>query len=137
MGQTVFIPLDAIEIRVSRSSGPGGQHVNKTDTRVEALVNVDSAAFLSDDQKELIKNKLASRISKAGYLAVTCQQTRSQLTNKEIAITKLQVLLNKGLQIEKPRKVPKIPKAVKEQRMKDKREHSEKKKERSNWKKLL
>lgn len=137
MAQIVHIPIEDLEFRVSRSSGPGGQHVNKTDSRVEAMLHVGRARFLTDEQKETILLKLGKRISKEGYLSVTCQQTRSQPTNKEKAITNLEALLNKALEVEKPRKPTKVPRIVQEKRIKAKKIRSLKKESRSNWKNLL
>lgn len=137
MKEPITIPFELLEFRVSRSSGPGGQHVNKTDTRVEALLAIDHADFLDEGQKERVKQKLAKRISKEGYLAVVCQATRSQITNKERAIAKMTELINKAVEEEKPRKPTSIPKAVQEKRLKTKKEQSQKKQSRGDWKKLI
>ncbi|CAN5139592.1 alternative ribosome rescue aminoacyl-tRNA hydrolase ArfB [soil metagenome] len=137
MAELVKIPIEALAFRVSRSSGPGGQNVNKTDSRVEAMVHVASANFLTDEQKQLVMEKLSKRISKEGYLSVACQQSRSQLANKETAIANLEALINKSLQVDKPRKPTKIPRIVQEKRIKRKKENSAKKQLRSNWKKDL
>ncbi len=134
MNDSVTIPLEMLEFRVSRSSGPGGQHVNKTDSKVEAMLHIGNASFLSDEQRIRVQEQLAKRINKDGYLSVTCQQTRSQLTNKEIAIEKLQALVSKALIKEKPRKPTKVPNAVKVKRLKAKKINAEKKQARSNWK---
>ncbi len=111
--------------------------MNKTDTRVEALLHVESSPALTDEQKLRVQATLAKRINKEGYLAVVCQQTRSQLTNKEKAVAKLTELVNKALEEDKPRKPTKMPKAVKEKRIKDKKERGQKKQSRTDWKKLL
>lgn len=134
MNAPISIPVELLEFRVSRSSGPGGQHVNKTDTKVEALLHIANATCFTDEQRERLLLKLANRINKDGYLSVTCQQTRSQLTNKEKAIDKLNQLINKALAEDKPRKPTKVPKAVIEKRIKNKKLTSEKK---QNRKKLL
>jgi ribosome-associated protein len=137
MPEKINIPAEKLSFRVSRSSGPGGQHVNKTDTKVEAVLHIASADFLTEEQRAKIQDKLKTRINKEGQLCVVCQQTRSQLTNKEKAINKLKALLNKALEVEKPRKPTKIPKAVKEERIKVKRIRAEKLKGKTEWKKLL
>lgn len=111
--------------------------MNKTDTRVEAMLHLPTAAFLTEEQRQTILAKLAKRISKEGYVSVTCQRTRSQLTNKDTAIANLQALLNKALEVEKPRKPPLIPRIVKEKRIQSKKVNSLKKQSRTNWKKLL
>lgn len=136
MSIIITVPIEALGFRVSRSSGPGGQHVNKTDTKVEAMLHIASADFLTEEQRTKILEKLAGRINKDGYLSTTCQQTRSQITNKEKAVAKLEALINKVLQEDKPRKPTKIPRAVKEKRIKAKRIRSEKIKGRTDWKKL-
>lgn len=128
------VPFELFEFRVSRSSGPGGQHVNKTDSKVEALLHIGNATCFSNEQRDRLLLKLANRINKEGYLSVTCQQTRSQITNKEKAIEKLNQLVNKALAQDKPRKPTKVPKAVIEKRIKAKKLTSEKK---QNRKKLL
>lgn len=130
MNPSISIPIDLLEFRVSRSSGPGGQHVNKTDTKVEVLLHITNATCFSDEQKERLQLKLGNRINKDGFVSVTCQQTRSQLTNKEKAIAKLNQLINKALEVEKPRKPTKVPKAVQEKRFKTKKLTSEKKQNR-------
>lgn len=134
MEHQLTIPAELLEFRVSRSSGPGGQHVNKTDSKVEAMLNIPLAPCFTDEQRARLMLKLGNRINKDGYLSVTCQQTRSQLTNKEKAIDKLTALVNKALAEDKPRKPTKVPKAVKEKRIKAKKITSEKK---QNRKKLL
>ncbi len=137
MSAPIIIPIELLEFRVSRSSGPGGQHVNKTDTKVEALLHIASAPCFTEVQCARILQKLANKINKDGNLSVTCQQTRSQLTNKEKAVKKLNELINKALAEEKPRKPTKIPKAVNEKRIKAKKITGEKKLNRQDWKKLL
>jgi ribosome-associated protein len=137
MTAIVNIPADKLSYRVSRSSGPGGQHVNKTDTKVEVMLHIANADFFTEEQKTLLQEKLKTRINKEGYLCVVCQQTRSQLTNKEKAIEKLETIVSNALHKDKPRKPTKIPKAVKEERIKVKRIRSEKLKGKTDWKKLL
>lgn len=137
MEPLIDIPHDEFLFRVSRSSGPGGQHVNKTDSKVEVMWHVESSTTLTDEQKQRVATKLANRINKEGYLGTTCQQTRSQLANKEKAIAKLQAMINKTLAQDKPRKPTKVPRAVKEKRIKAKKVIALKKQARSDWKKLL
>jgi ribosome-associated protein len=137
MEPPIDITLDELLFRVSRSSGPGGQHVNKTDTKVEVLWHVGNTLCLNDDQKQRIAAKLANRINKEGYLGTTCQQTRSQLTNKEKAIAKLRAMVSKALEEEKPRKPTKVSKAVKEKRIKAKKVTALKKQARNDWRNQL
>ncbi len=86
-----------LTFRTSRSSGAGGQHVNKTETKVEVLLDIRASAGLSEEEKEIVINRLQSRISDEGLLRVTSQASRSQQTNKELAIERLEALLIKAL----------------------------------------
>ncbi len=117
----------AIVFKTSRSSGSGGQHVNKVATKVELLFDLWAADALTQKEKQRIQEKLAARISQEGILRVVCQSTRSQLKNKRIAIEKFLDLLEKALIIPKKRKKAKIPKKIKEARLKSKKRQSEKK----------
>lgn len=118
---------DELIISASRSSGPGGQNVNKVNTKVEVRLNIAGSYLLSDDEKALVFEKLANKINKQGELIVTSQSERTQLQNKEKAIEKLNLLIANALKIEKVRKKSKIPKFLKEKRLKDKKLKSEKK----------
>jgi ribosome-associated protein len=124
-----------IEIKASRSSGKGGQNVNKVSTKIELVFDVNNSELLNEEEKSLISQKLSNRISKEGKLILQSQESRSQLMNKEIAIEKLYELLETALKKEKPRKKTKPTKAKKEQRLQVKKEISEKKKSR-NFKKF-
>ncbi len=124
-----------IEIKASRSSGKGGQNVNKVSTKIELVFDVNNSALLSDEEKIIISEKLSNRISKEGKLILQSQESRSQLMNKGIAIEKLYELLENALKKEKPRKKTKPTKAKKEQRLQIKKEVSDKKKSR-NFKKF-
>lgn len=111
----------------SRSSGPGGQHVNKVNTRVELRFNVLLSQVLNEEQKEIISEKLANQINQEGEFIIISQATRSQLKNKKEAIEKFYNLINKALKPKKKRKPSRITKSAKERRLKEKKEHSEKK----------
>ena len=124
-----------IEIKASRSSGKGGQNVNKVSTKIELVFDVNNSELLSDEEKSVVQQKLSNRISKEGKLILQSQESRSQLTNKEIAIKKLYELLEAALKKEKPRKATKPSKAKKEQRLQVKKVISEKKQNR-NFKKF-
>ncbi len=86
-----------LSFRTSRSSGSGGQHVNKVETRVEALWHVAHTTVLTPEQLERVAMRLAKRISAEGYVAVACSDTRSQGTNRERAIQRLIALVEKTL----------------------------------------
>ena len=119
-----------LKFSFSRSRGPGGQNVNKVNTKVELRFDVANSLFLTDNQKEILLEKLAKQISLEGSLIVVSQATRSQLQNKEDAIRKFYELINKALKPVKKRKPKTISKAAKESRLKEKKENAEKKERR-------
>ncbi|MBX2895286.1 MAG: aminoacyl-tRNA hydrolase [Cyclobacteriaceae bacterium] len=111
----------------SRSSGPGGQNVNKVNSRITLSWNIHES-LVAAELKEVILKKLQSRITAHGELQITIQENRSQLQNKEATIQKLQELLTKAFTVRKVRKPTKPGKAAKQARLKSKKQHSEKKK---------
>jgi len=123
---------EELSITASKSSGPGGQNVNKVNTKVEVRLNIENSNLLSDDEKILLLEKISNKINKLGELIVTSQSERTQLQNKEKAIEKLNLLIDKALKIKKKRKKVKIPKSVKEKRLKNKKIQSDKKEKRKS-----
>lgn len=119
-----------LKFRTSRSSGPGGQSVNKVNTKVELLFNVLDSAVLSLDQKNIISDKLSNRINTDGVFAISSDETRSQLKNKELVISRFIHLLNVALTPVKKRKATKRSKASVEKRLRNKKYQSDKKKNR-------
>jgi len=113
--------------RMSRSSGKGGQHVNKVSTRVELLFDVLNSEILTEREKNLVIKNLAAIISQNGILQIASQDSRSQLRNKENAKAKFFEKLEKALTIEKPRKKTRKPKSLNEKRLKKKKIQGEKK----------
>lgn len=111
----------------ARSSGPGGQNVNKVNSKVELRFNISESKLLSENEITILNIKLAKKISTDGFLIITSQVFSSQLKNKEAAIQKFLKLLNNSLKPVKARKKVKLSKADKEKRLKNKKAISEKK----------
>jgi ribosome-associated protein len=120
----VLIPLDEIELRASRSSGPGGQHANVTASRIEAVFDVEASGALSDDQRELLSRRLGARVT------AVAQDARSQARNRELALERLREKLAAGLRRPKPRRPTKPSRAARERRLEQKRRTSERKEQR-------
>ncbi|RNL54460.1 alternative ribosome rescue aminoacyl-tRNA hydrolase ArfB [Pedobacter jejuensis] len=122
--------LKVVTFKTSRSGGKGGQNVNKVSSKVELILNIDEAEFLTGEEKNRLKLKLEKRIDSEGLLHIVSQEDRSQLLNKEKTIVKLIDLIRKSLQVEKKRKPTKIPKSVIEDRLKNKNVNAFKKESR-------
>jgi ribosome-associated protein len=113
--RSVLLPLAEIELRVSRSSGPGGQHANKSETRVEALFDVQASAALTDHQKHRV-------VAKTGpVLRAIAQDERSQLRNRELAIDRLVARLADALRVERTRVPTRPSRAATERRLETKK----------------
>jgi ribosome-associated protein len=116
-----------VEFSTSRSSGPGGQNVNKVNSKVTLKWDVVHSA-IEENQRELILKKLHTRLTKEGVLLLSAQEKRSQIQNKEAVLQKLEQLLSKAFTQKKVRRPTKPGKAAKQVRLKEKKFHGEKKK---------
>ncbi|WP_319777528.1 alternative ribosome rescue aminoacyl-tRNA hydrolase ArfB [Maridesulfovibrio sp.] len=125
------IPDNEISFLTSRSSGPGGQHVNKTSSRVTLVFSVQDSPSLSDYQKQLISIRLAKRINSNGELQLSSEEHRSQFRNKEEVVSRFAKLLADALKPVRKRKKTKVPYATKRKRLDSKKKRSEVKKGRS------
>lgn len=128
---SLSIPRDELDVRVSRSSGAGGQHVNKTSSRVEIFWNVLGSRALSDEQRSRLREKLESRLTTDGSIRVVASDSRSQTRNRELAEERLADLIARSLIVPRKRKATKPTKAAREARLDAKKKHSSKKRERS------
>ncbi|RNI32685.1 aminoacyl-tRNA hydrolase [Rufibacter immobilis] len=116
-----------LTFQTSRSSGPGGQNVNKVASRVEVWFSIENSALLTQEQKDLLLEKLASRLNKEGYLHLASQEDRSQLANKELVVQKLYEVLEQALHRPKPRKKTRPSKAAVQKRLQAKQKQGQKK----------
>lgn len=134
VNDSLAIPLAEVEFRFSASSGPGGQHVNKAETRVTLLFDVAHSPSLSENQRGRLLEKLASRLDNNGVLQVSAQTQRSQYQNREEALARLQKLLADALVIPKKRRPTKPSQAAQERRLQAKQQRGKRKQDRGrDW----
>ncbi|WP_411767196.1 alternative ribosome rescue aminoacyl-tRNA hydrolase ArfB [Winogradskyella sp. A3E31] len=119
--------VNEVSYKAVRSSGSGGQNVNKVATKVELYFDLANTSQFSDDEKIKLENFFNNRLSKDGVLVLSCGESRSQFRNKSIVTQRFFELLEEGLREEKERIPTKTPKAAKRKRLKNKRINSEKK----------
>ena len=122
--------ISELNFKAIRSSGAGGQHVNKTSSKVELTFNLKDSLVFDEDQKALLTSNLKSRLTKDQILILQCDESRSQHKNKAIAIERFLKLIDHALIIPKKRKKTSVPKAVKLKRLSEKRKISERKTQR-------
>jgi len=128
ISDTVRISLSELEFRSSRSGGPGGQNVNKLETRIELLFDVARSPSLTDEQRNVLKSNLRSKLDTDGVLRVVSQESRSQWQNKRLAVEKFVLLLRKALKSQRKRVATKPSRSAKEKRLKLKKIRGERKK---------
>ena len=127
----LFIPEEEIEFGASRSGGPGGQNVNKVNSRVTLRFHVEGSPSLTPDRKRIILARLGRRIGKDGFLSVVSQRFRSQRANKNAALERFCELIEDALRVTPARKKTGISRAAHERRVEDKRRRSRIKQTRS------
>jgi ribosome-associated protein len=124
VNEELTIPIGEIELRASRSSGPGGQHANVTASRIEAIFDIDASTTLSDEQRRMLRERLGDRIT------AVAQDARSQARNRELALERLRERLAAGLVRPKRRRPTRPSRAARERRLEEKRRTSARKQQR-------
>jgi len=127
---SVAIPDGELDVKASRASGAGGQHVNKTSSRIEITWNIQESRAITDEQRQILLERLANRIASDGTVRVVASEFRSQKQNRERAETRLAELIKKALTPRKKRKPTRRPRAANEARLATKKLRSLKKRER-------
>ncbi|WP_294957581.1 alternative ribosome rescue aminoacyl-tRNA hydrolase ArfB [uncultured Flavobacterium sp.] len=113
--------ISELNFKAVRSSGSGGQNVNKVSSKVVLSFDLNASQTLSDEEKLLLQENIASRLTSENILILNCDEDRSQLKNKEIVTKRFLEIIKKGLYVPKVRKATKVPKAVIKKRIKDKK----------------
>ncbi len=127
---------EEVYFTAARSSGPGGQNVNKVNSQVTLWFDVDHSPSLTAEQKEILHRALPTRINKRGMLWLVCRQYRSQAANRQEALARFVLLLRAALQPTNIRKKTSIPPRAKKERLAEKRRHSQVKRQRA-WRRLV
>ena len=122
--ENIIIPDNELEITTSRAGGPGGQHVNKTDSRVSIRWNVQNTVVLNAEQKSIVLQNLRTRLTNDGDLIIHNCESRSQGQNKELALENLAETIRKALRVQKKRMATRISRSAKEARLQEKNHHS-------------
>lgn len=117
--------LSELQFKAVRSSGAGGQNVNKVSSKVVLQFDLKTSSALSEEEKELLLTKLDNKLTKEQVLILNCDEDRSQLRNKEIVTKRFLLIIEGALKVAKSRKPTKIPRSVIEKRLKEKRSQSD------------
>jgi ribosome-associated protein len=132
INDSLSIPRNELDVRVSRASGAGGQHVNKTSSRVEIFWNIRASRALTDEQRARLLDKLSARLTTDGSIRVIASDMRSQSRNRGIAEDRLADLVRRALIIPRKRRATRPTRAAKEARLESKKRHSNKKRSRKD-----
>jgi len=122
---TLRIPLSELTYRASRSSGPGGQHVNTSSTRIEVVWDIAASAAVTEEERARLLARLATRLDSAGRLRLVSGETRSQLRNRESVTERLRTVVASALALPKRRKRTRVPASAKAARLEAKRRRSD------------
>jgi ribosome-associated protein len=131
MSVNIHIPEEVVQFVFSRSSGPGGQNVNKVNTQATAILDIQTCGLFSPEQQNLLFKKLANRIDKQGQLQMSSSRYRFQNANRQDVMARMNRLIASTLAKPKPRRPTKIPNAAKRKRLEQKKYRSAMKKQRS------
>jgi len=130
INERIFIPGHELTFKASRSSGPGGQHVNKTNSRITLTWNINTTVALTEEERALVLTRLRGRITNEGELQISVEDERSQRRNREIARDRLRSQLVEALKQPKKRVPRGVPKKARRRRLKAKAERSKIKQQR-------
>lgn len=130
-GKHLMIPRSELVYRATRSGGPGGQHVNTSSTRIELWWNLETSSAPTEEQRNLLRERLATRLDQEGWLRLTESGSRSQFRNREAATERLADMLAHAALPRRKRKPTRVPRAVKRKRLEAKRHHAQVKQLRS------